>query len=124
MAVRAWRMALVLLMVGGVAFAVRPLAHNQGPENWFPHADKVHHLWYFGLLWWMGLKAGMRPGWGWALGLLAYGGAIEAAQSMTGTRMAQAGDLVADATGIALGWLLTRAWARRASGRQPQEHGR
>jgi len=117
-------LALALLMVGGVAFAVRTLAPSQGPENWFPHADKVHHLWYFALLWWMGLMAGVRPGWGWALSLLAYGGIIEFAQSLTGTRLAQAGDLVADATGIALGWLLTRAWARRGSAREPQEDRR
>jgi VanZ family protein len=124
MSSRAWRVALVLLMVGGVAFAVRPLAHNQGPENWFPHADKVHHLWYFGLLWWMGLKAGFRPGWGLALGLLAYGGTIELAQSLTPTRAASFQDLVADAAGVLLGWAVTRAWSRRPSGRQPQEHGR
>jgi VanZ family protein len=124
MSARAWRGALVLLMVCGVAFAVRPLAHNQGPENWFPHADKVHHLWYFGLLWWMGLRAGAQPGWRWAAALLAYGGLIELAQSLTATRAASAQDMVADALGIALGWLLTRAWARRASGREPQEHGR
>lgn len=124
MSSRAWRVALVLLMVGGVAFAVRPLAPHQGPENWFPHADKVHHLWYFGLLWWMGLQAGFRPGWGLALCLLAYGGLIELAQAMTGTRMAQVGDLMADSAGIAVGWAVTRYWSRRSSARQPQEHGR
>ena len=111
-------------MVAGVAFAVRPLAHHQGPENWFPHADKVHHLWYFGLLWWMGLKAGAHPGWRWAAALLGYGMVIELAQSMTATRSASGQDLLADASGILLGWLLTRAWGRRRSVRLPEEHGR
>lgn len=120
---RNWRLALVLLMVAGLAFAVRPLAHNQGPENWFPHADKIHHLWYFGLLWWMGLKAGARPGWRWAGALLGYGMVIELAQSMTATRSASWQDLLADGSGVLLGMLLTRAWARRQSARQPQEHG-
>lgn len=114
---RAWRVALFALMLGGVAFAVRPLTPHVSPETWFPHADKLHHLWYFALLWWMGLKAGFRAGWALALGLLAYGVSIEFAQSLTAGRQAEGLDLVADSAGIALGWLLTR---RRSSG-QPQE---
>ena len=104
-------------MIGGIGFAVRPLAPHQGPENWFPQADKLHHLWYFGLLWWLGLEAGFRAGWPLALGLLAYGASIEIAQTLTSTRAASALDLVADSAGIALGWLVTR-WR---SGREPEE---
>lgn len=115
---RAWRVALFALMLGGVAFAIRPLTPHVSPETWFPHADKLHHLWYFGLLWWMGLKAGFRAAWPLALGLLAYGISIEFAQSLTVGRQAQGLDLVADSAGIAVGWLATR----RRSGREPQEH--
>lgn len=117
MPARVWRIALLVLMIAIVGLAVRPLVPRESPEVWFPHADKLHHLWLFGLLWWMGLKAGYRPG-GWlALGLLAYGASIEIVQSLTSTRQAQGLDLVADSVGIALGWGLT-LW-RLA--RQPQE---
>lgn len=120
MSVRAWRAVLFAVMVGGLAFAVRPLAPHEGPENWFPHADKVHHLWYFGLLWWLSLKAGFRAGWPLALGLIGYGVSIELAQSLTPARKVQGLDLLADSGGVALGWLLTR----QRSGREPQEDRR
>lgn len=116
----AWRIALFVLMAGGIAFATRQLTPHQSPETWFPHADKVHHLWYFGLLWWLGLKAGFRVGWGLALGLFAYGLTIEVAQALTPVRRFEASDLLADAVGIGLAWWLT---GRRLA-RQPQEHGR
>jgi hypothetical protein len=115
---RAWRTALFVLMALGIAFAVRPLTPHASPETWFLYADKVHHLWFFGLLWWLGLRAGFRAGWGLALGLLVYGLSIELAQFLTPVRRFEASDLVADGVGIALAWSLTR-W-RLA--RQPQEH--
>lgn len=117
MSTRAWRIALFSLMMASLAFAVRPLTPDEGPENWFPQADKLHHLWYFGLLWWVGTKAGFRAGWALALGLVAYGVGIELAQSLTPTRAPSALDVLADSAGVALGWLLTR-WR---SARQPQE---
>ena len=120
MPARAWRMALFVLMAAGIALAVRPLTPDESPETWFPHADKVHHLWFFCLLWWLGLKAGFRAGWGLALGLLAYGLSIELAQSLTPLRRFEALDLITDALGLGLAWWLTR-W-RLA--RQPQEHRR
>lgn len=119
MSPRAWRIAIFVLMAGGLAFAVRPLELHDGPENWFPEADKVHHLWYFGLLWWMGLRAGFRAGWPLALGLLAFGAGIELAQALTPSRAASGLDLLADGCGLALGWWVTRARSRR----QPQENG-
>lgn len=113
-----WRVALFVLMAAGLAFAVRPLALDEGPENWFPEADKLHHVWFFGLLWWVGLRAGFRAHWPLALGLLGYGAAIEIAQTFTPQRAASGLDLLADAVGIALAWWLTR----RRLARQPQEH--
>ena len=117
MPARVWRIALFALMAAALAFAIRPLPLHDGPENWFPEADKLHHVWYFGLLWWMGLRAGFVVPWKLAFGLLAYGLGIEIAQARTQTRAASGLDLLADCVGIALGWGLT-LW-RLA--RQPQE---
>lgn len=117
---RAWRIAIFVLMAGGLAFAIRPLLPDQGPENWFPEADKVHHLWFFGLLWWLGLKAGFRAGWPLAFGLLAYGVGIELAQALSPSRAASMLDLVADSAGIAIGWCAARFIAR-PSRREPEK---
>lgn len=108
-----WRVLLAAMMAIGIAWAVRPLAVGEGPENWFPSADKVHHLWFFGLLFWIGHRAMLRPIWALALGLLAYGLAMEFAQSLTASRSASLSDLVADSCGIALGWWWTRRTAQR-----------
>ena len=124
MGVHGWRAALVVIMAAGLAFALRPLAPMEGPENWFPHADKVHHLWYFGLLWCLGSLAGIRSRVGWALTLLGYGILIEVSQHLVGTRLAQWGDVAADTAGICLGYLGTLAWQRRRSGGQPEEDRR
>lgn len=113
-----WRWVLGALMVAAVAFAVRPLAPGQGPENWFPYADKLHHLWFFALLWWLGRRAGIAATPGWALALLAFGVAIEGAQALTPTREVSLLDVAADGAGIAVGWLASLG---RAS-RQPEEH--
>jgi VanZ family protein len=114
-----WRALLLGMMVVGIAWAVRPLAVGQGPENWFPSADKVHHLWFFALLFWVGHRAALRPTWALALGLVAYGLSMEFAQSLTPSRSASLLDLVADGLGIASAWL----WCAR-SGTQPAEHSR
>ncbi len=112
-----WRLFLLGVMAVGIAWAVRPLAAGQGPENWFPSADKVHHLWFFALLFWIGHRAALRPAWALALGLLAYGVSIEIAQSLTPSRSASLLDLLADSAGIAVGWL----WSRYSSA-QPAEN--
>ncbi len=113
----AQRWLLVALLAIGIAWAVRPLLPGQGPENWFPQADKLHHVWFFALLWLLGARAGLGPRRALGLLLLGYGVGMEAAQSLTATRSASAVDVLADTAGIALGWMLG---AR--SGRQPQEH--
>jgi VanZ family protein len=65
----------------------------------------------FGVLWVIGARAGYRPGWVLAAGLLAYGIAIELAQGLTTYRDASAADVLADLAGIALAawWLRRRA---------------
>lgn len=108
-------------MVAGLASALRPLTAGQGPENWFPSADKLHHLWFFALLWCLADRARLGTAWRRAIGLLLFGVAMELAQgAFTATRGMSFADVLADAAGLAIGALLMR----RFSGRQPQEDGR
>jgi VanZ family protein len=119
MASRRWRGALLILMLISIAWADRPLAIHEGPENWFPQADKLHHLWFFAGLWWLALRAGFAPSWTLALGLMAYGASMELAQALTVTRAASGLDLVADSLGVAAGWYFTRARSAPALGAEP-----
>lgn len=109
-------------MVVGLAWALRPLAPHEGPENWFPNADKLHHMWVFALLWWMGVRARLGPSWPLALGLMAYAVVMEVAQGLlTTTRSASLVDVACDAAGVLLGFLILRRSALRAL---PEEHRR
>ena len=120
-----WRALFVASMVAALAFALRPLAPGQGPENWFAHSDKLFHVLFFAALWWLGRRAGITPPFALALALLGFGAGIEWAQAvLTNTRQASVLDLLADAAGIAAGWTVAVGAARLASRRQPQEHGR
>lgn len=119
-----WRWLVAVLLLAGLAWSLRPLAPNEGPENWFPNADKLHHLWFFAVLWWLGLRTGLLRGWTLGLVLFFYGVGIELAQGLTVTRSASVDDVVADMAGVLLGVALTRRLMRRpASSGQPEEHG-
>lgn len=121
-----WRWLLALTLLAGLALSLRPLDAGKGPENWFPHADKLGHLGYFALLWRLAVCAGLPRGWRLGLGLLLFGAGIELAQGLfSASRSASLADILADAAGLLLGWALTRRIARSpSSSRQPQEHGR
>ena len=121
-----WRWLLAVLLLAGLAFALRPLAPHEGPENWFPNADKLHHLWFFALLWWLALRAGVPRGWPLGLALLVYGAGVEVAQGLlTTSRSASLLDVFADGAGVLLGAVLSRWMSQRAgSSGQPQEHRR
>jgi VanZ family protein len=118
---RHWRMLLLVLMVAGVLFAVRPLTSRYAPETLFLHSDKLAHVLFFGGLWLMARRAGFALSWPLALTLLGYGVFIEVAQALSPTgRAASLRDVAADGIGIALGWWLTRRW----SARQPEKNSR
>jgi VanZ family protein len=122
---RFWRVLMVASMVAALGLALRPLAPGQGPENWFPYSDKLLHVGFFVLLWWLGRRAGIARRWLLALALLAFGAGIEIAQATLAlTREASALDLMADAAGIALGWILMPRIAGATSSRKPEEDGR
>jgi VanZ family protein len=118
---RRWRMLLLLLMVVGVLFAVRPLTSPYSPETLFLHSDKLAHVLYFACLWVMARRAGFAAAWPLALGLLGYGVFIEVAQALSPTgRSASLSDVAADAVGIALAWWMTHRWSHR----QPEKNSR
>lgn len=107
---RAWLAVGVALLVLGLASALAP-ASSDPP---FTLNDKLAHLvgFLFFMLWFGGLFEARRAPFV-ALGLMAYGLLIEALQSLTPTRHAEGLDVVADAAGILLGWLLGAAGMSR-----------
>ena len=103
--------AFGLALGAGAVVALLPAGSEPPP---FAHADKLGHALGFALLWALGRAAGVRP-LPLALGLLAYGGAIEGLQSLTPTRQASWVDWIADGAGLVLGHVLAaRVAARRA----------
>lgn len=96
-----WATALALLWL-----ALGPGSPAQ--SNWFWQADKVRHAAAFATLWLIGVRARLASPLALALGLVAFGGAIEVAQSFTPDRDASWLDLLADSVGITLGWRLQR----------------
>jgi hypothetical protein len=88
--------ALAAIMVLAL---IRP---GDGPD-WFPQADKLRHAMAFIALWAIGRRAGLKPTWALALGLLGFGIAIELAQALTTYRESSVSDVLADGIGIAAG---------------------
>lgn len=113
---RRWRVVSVLLLLAVVALALMPQPPTALSTGW----DKMNHALAFcalGFAWRLAFPAGWRQALGVALALLAFGGAIEVAQSFVPGRQADGIDLLADAVGGAaglamvavLGWLLPPA---------------
>lgn len=75
--------------------------------------DKLNHLLaYAAMMYWWGMVQPDAQRW-WSIGLLGLGLLIELAQAYTGYRFFEAGDLLANAAGIACGLLLLRTPARQ-----------
>ena len=81
------------------------------PPQVFSLWDKAQHALAFTALAALGLLAYPRQPWRLAIGLLAFGGAIELAQAATGWRYGEWADWLADAVGLAAGSAL--AWRPR-----------
>jgi VanZ family protein len=101
----AWRAVFAAAVVVSLVIALKP--GTPGPD-WFLHADKLRHAAGFLVLWLLGVRAGLRPAAALAVGLLAFGAAIELLQGLTPDRQPSWGDLLADGAGVALGALLRR----------------
>jgi VanZ family protein len=114
---RAWRAALVVLLMATLVLALVPAPPARIDTGW----DKLNHALAFATLAFclcMSLPSPPRGrAWG-LLGLLAYGGAIELLQRLTPNRKGEWGDLLADALGIALGAALGLALLRLRARRQ------
>jgi len=91
-----------------------PEAPDGGVE--LPGADKVVHLLLFGLLATTALRRfGPRPGL--LPALAAYAVASEVGQALVlPGRGGDVVDVAADLTGVAVGWAVAHAWARRGAG--------
>jgi len=77
--------------------------------------DKAQHAGAFAGLAALGLPAYPRQPGRVLLGLLAYGVAIEAAQSATGWRYGDWQDWLADALGVLVGWGAWKLWRCRST---------
>jgi VanZ family protein len=102
-----WRVLGRVLVVAMLALALAPAPAVVGAV---PFGDKVGHVCGFAalMLWYAQIYGGTRERLRCALGAVAFGLAIELAQALTTYRSAEFADLVADALGVALGWLLAR----------------
>lgn len=88
-------------------------APSQPGPALFTGADKVFHLVSFALVMGTGMLAGIRARW-LALALIAHAVVSELIQHLLlPNRSGDPLDVLADATGIALGWLTARALLRR-----------
>ena len=98
-----WRALGWTFVLAVVVFSLLP--GMDGPQ--VPQGDKLNHILAYALLmnWFAQIDLTARRRVAWALGLLALGIALEFAQSHLGWRMYDPMDMIADAVGIALGWL-------------------
>ncbi|MDM4767322.1 VanZ family protein [Pelomonas sp. SE-A7] len=100
---RAWQALFVALVLIVAWLALTPVPPRELSTGW----DKANHLLAFGSLMLVGRLAWPRRWWPMALGLVAYGGAIELLQLLVPGRESEWADLLADSLGIALGELLS-----------------
>lgn len=92
--------------LGVMVLSLLPLEAEAPSLGW----DKANHLAAFALLALLGCRAYTARTMAVLFGLLAYGGLIEVLQSFTEYRMAEWGDLLADALGLPLGWAVARLY--------------
>ncbi len=97
-----WLFAATAVFV--MVLSLLPLGPEAPSLGW----DKANHMAAFALLALLGCRAYPSHTGAVLVGLLAYGGLIEVLQSFTGYRRAEWADLLADALGLAPGWLLAR----------------
>ena len=99
-----WRIAGWLGIAAIITLSLAPLQLDMAVDN----GDKFGHLAAYGLvtLWFAHLYTGLRQRIGLVVGMVALGIALEYAQRATGYRSFEVADMVADATGVAIGWLL------------------
>jgi len=105
---RWWLAGGFLLLITILILFLMPLS---GLVETPPYSDKVLHTLAFTLLmlWFSGLVNARHYRWLF-MSLLIYGAVIEMLQSLTGYRMMELADLLADTIGLLLGWTLAHAY--------------
>ncbi len=98
----AWRWNFWICVLAVLVLALTPIGPNIPTTGW----DKANHLLAFSVMAVLGCWAYPVRTITVLVGLLAYGGLIEVLQSFTLHRFAEWSDLLADAMGLALGWVL------------------
>lgn len=100
------RLAFWLALLAVLVLALLPQAAELPSTGW----DKSNHLLAFSVL--SGLGCLGYPGRTIRVlpALIAFGALVEALQSLTPDRHAEAADLVADALGVLLGWAFIAGW--------------
>lgn len=98
-----WKAAGWLLVLAIITLSLTPAPPHLNVE----HGDKLGHFAAYGLvtLWLAQLYTGLHPRIGLVVGMVALGIALEYAQRATGYRSFEVADMVADAIGVAIGWL-------------------
>ena len=117
-----WRIAGLALLVLVFAATLMPAIwfwpQRQQMSTWLVDADKWLHAIAFALLaiWFSG-QYRPRSYWRIAVGLLAFGVLIEAAQQLVSYRSSEGPDIIADGVGILIGLLVALAgvggWSMR-----------
>lgn len=102
MPLKLWRAAFWTAAFAVLALSLMPTTPETPGTGW----DKTNHLLAYALLAGLGLRAYVQWPWVVLLGLLAHGGMVEALQSFTPHRLAEWSDLLADALGLLLGWVV------------------
>ena len=108
---RVWLVLGWVMVVAVLVLSLIPLSVDLSEGR-----DKVSHFVAYGsLMFWFGM---LYPGWrkqaAAALGFVAMGIAVEYLQRLTGYRSFDVADMVADAIGVALGWVMVQTPLRRA----------
>lgn len=101
-----WAFGITLLSV--IVLSLMAPSPHLPTTGW----DKTNHVLAFSVLMWLGCNAFPQRIGAVAIGLLAYGGLIEVLQSFTLYRAAEWTDLLADALGVPVGWLISRVRAK------------
>jgi VanZ family protein len=100
--IKAWRWNFWLCVMVVLVLSLMPTGPYMPTTGW----DKTNHLLAFSLMTVLGCRAYPFRTKTVLVGLLVYGGLIEVLQSFTTYRFAEWGDVLADASGLALGWIL------------------
>jgi VanZ family protein len=117
-----WRIAGWLGIAAIITLSLAPLQLDMAVDN----GDKFGHLASYGLvtLWLAQSYTGLRQRIWLIVGMVALGIALEYAQGATAYRSFEVADMVADAIGVAIGWLLAPprlpnllSWVEKSSSR-------